>query len=85
MPPKRIAKRRSPSEDAIPKSKKVKGKLSLPLSGSRWPLGSLRSWDWMWMSGDFPSWEVSDSLLNPTLWESQKGQTWLKALRQWDK
>lgn len=26
MPPKRIAKRRSPPEDALPKSKKVKGK-----------------------------------------------------------
>lgn len=29
MPPKRIAKRRSPPEDALPKSKKVKGKLAL--------------------------------------------------------
>lgn len=28
MPPKRIAKRRSPPEDAIPKSKKVKGELA---------------------------------------------------------
>lgn len=29
MPPKRIAKRRSPPEDALSKSKKVKGKLVL--------------------------------------------------------
>lgn len=29
MPPKRITKRRSPPEDALPKSKKVKGKLAL--------------------------------------------------------
>ena len=36
MPPKRIAKRRSPPEDALPKSKKVKGKLALSMG---WPLG----------------------------------------------
>ena len=35
MPPKRIAKRRSPPEDALPKSKKVKGKLVLA-SVSEW-------------------------------------------------
>lgn len=29
MPPKRVTKRRSPPEDALPKSKKVKGKLAL--------------------------------------------------------
>lgn len=33
MPPKRIAKRRSPPEDALPKSKKVKGKLALSMGG----------------------------------------------------
>lgn len=35
MPPKRIAKRRSPPEDALPKSKKVKGELALA-SISEW-------------------------------------------------
>lgn len=29
MPPKRVTKRRSPPEDALPKSKKVKSKLAL--------------------------------------------------------
>lgn len=33
MPPKRVAKRRSPPEDALPKSKKVKGKLALSMDG----------------------------------------------------
>lgn len=42
MPPKRIAKRRSPPEDALPKSKKVKGKLAL-VSISEWG-GGVASW-----------------------------------------
>lgn len=43
MPPKRIAKRRSPPEDALPKSKKVKGKLAL-VSISEWGGGGAASW-----------------------------------------
>lgn len=50
MPPKRIAKRRSPPEDALPKSKKVKGKLVL---------ASVSEWETSWSPqnlglGSFP-------------------------------
>ena len=77
MPPKRIAKRRSPPEDALPKSKKVKGKLALSMGGL---LAFPRIWYWAPSSlrfeakgpgspGTPPSWRVSCSSLIPTLWE----------------
>lgn len=79
MPPKRTAKRRSPPEDALPKSKKVKGKLTVAYISVR-----VASWSPQNL-GLLPpghlklrSLEVQDlhpaggscSLLSPTVWES---------------